>query len=285
MPVRVVDAHMRFWELANGWYPAIVDYVDSVHTPELLNDFGWDDYLLAAGDFPVERFVHVSSTGGRAYLDELRWITGIAEQNRLDVRYIGSVDPRMSAAEIVADLDAQCAMNPHVAGMRVVYDFTPDSAAARTVLTWLNEHHLTFDLMTQPEEMDGWLRALEPFPDLTVALQHNGFPTATDDDGYAVWLAAIQACARHTDAYCTISGLGMTTNTFETTVLRRWIEPTIDAFGWDRVMFGSNFPVHRIGGTYRQLQQALDAIIGEARADDLDRFYAANAIEVYGFEN
>ncbi|MGV9711637.1 amidohydrolase family protein [Gordonia sp. NPDC003424] len=284
MPDRVVDTHMRFWDLSNGWYPTIPDYAESVNTPELTNTFDIDEYRHAAGDFPVQKFVHVAAaTSVRHYLDELRWISGCADDDRLDMRFIGNLDPTMSQTEILADLDAQRAITPNLAGVHVLYNFEPDSAVVPTVLTWLNENRLVFDLVAHPDEMDDWIRALEPFPDLTVALAHTGFPTGNDADAHAEWLAAIQACARKTSIYCKVSGLSLVTNTFEVPELRRWIEPAIETFGWDRVMFGSNFPVHRIAGKYSELQASVTAIVGEAPADDQDRFYAANAIDVYGF--
>ncbi|MEE4025090.1 amidohydrolase family protein [Gordonia sp. PKS22-38] len=285
MPDRVVDTHMRFWDLATGWYPGMADYARSVATPELASDFGPDDYRQAVGSFPVDKLLHISAalTPG-SYLDELRWAVKLADEHHLDMRYIGCVDATMSPAEIIADLNAQHATTSGFAGIRVVYDFEPDSPAVHTVLSWLTEHDVVFDLVTQPDEMPDWIRALQRFPDLTVALVHTGFPTADDDDAHAEWLEAIQLCARETRASCKVSGLSMTTNTFEPTALRRWIDPAIETFGWDRVMFGSNFPIHRTAGTYQELQASFDAVIGDATADEQDRFYARNAIEVYGFE-
>ncbi|MFW0793367.1 amidohydrolase family protein [Gordonia sp. CPCC 205515] len=286
MPDRVVDTHMRFWDLSTGWYPAIYSYAESVNTPELTQAFGVDEYLDAAADFPVQKFVHVAAaTTGRYYLDELKWISGLAADRSVDMRFIGNLDPRLPETDIIADLDAQLAIAPDLAGIHVIYDFAPDSPAVRPVLTWLNEHGLVFDLVAQPDEVTDWLRVLAPFPDLTVALEHTGFPTSPDDDVFAEWLAAIQTCARDTAMYCKVSGLSLVTNTFAVAALRRWVEPAIETFGWDRVMFGSNFPVHRIAGTYVELQQAYEAILGDQPPADQDRFYAANAIKAYGFDD
>lgn len=284
MPDRVVDTHMRFWDMANGWNPGLPGYAESTGTPELMNAFGPEEYRDAAGDFPVDKLVHITmSTQGRTYLDELPWAAELANEYDLDIRYIGSVDPTMTAPEIIADLDAQRSMNPNFAGVHVIYDFAADSAAATTTLSWLNEHRLVFDLVTDPYEMNEWIRALERFPDLTVALEHTGFPSAPDADAHSDWQAAIRDCAQHTSVQCKISGLSLTTNTFDPPALRRWVEPAIETFGWDRVMFGSNFPVHRIAGTYRELQAAFEVILGAESAENQDRFYAANAMAVYGF--
>ncbi|MFW0793369.1 amidohydrolase family protein [Gordonia sp. CPCC 205515] len=285
MPDRVVDAHMRFWDMTNGWNPGLPDYAESVGTPELLQTCGPAEYRRDAGDFPVDKLVHISSAlSPRSYLDELPWAAQLAER-QFEMRYIGSVDPKMSDAEIVGDLDAQLAMNPHFAGIHVVYDFAPDSAAAATTMNWLNEHDLILELVTDPYEIPDWIQALKQFPDLTVALEHTGFPSSTDDDAHADWLSAITKLAQDTAVHCKVSGLSMTTHTFEPAALARWIEPAIETFGWDRVMFGSNFPVNRIAGTYQELQQSFDAVLGNESAEDQDRFYATNAIKLYGFDD
>ncbi|MEU9247921.1 amidohydrolase family protein [Streptomyces sp. NPDC048385] len=51
--------------------------------------------------------------------------------------------------------------------------------------------------------------------------------------------------------------------------------------GWDRVLFGSNMPIDRIGGTYTELIAALKAVTGEAAPEDQQKFWAGNAERLY----
>ena len=64
-------------------------------------------------------------------------------------------------------------------------------------------------------------------------------------------------------------------------MLRPWLEHCIDAFGEDRCMFASNFPVDAMHGTFDELYSAFDEIT--ARLDDAarDKLFAANAERVY----
>ncbi|MFW0783539.1 amidohydrolase family protein [Gordonia sp. CPCC 206044] len=284
MPDSVVDAHVHLWDLTNPWYPGLQAMADDLGRPDLWPSFGLDEYAAAADGFPVERFVHVSAaTAPRAYLDELRWVSGIAADRGADMRFIGTVDPTLPESDVLADLDTQLATTPHFRGARVLYDFAPDSPAARTVLHWLDDHELVFDLVTHPGTMDDWLRTLAGFPDLTVVLEHTGWPTGTDDTAWSQWQQAMTRCAEQSRARCKISGLGMTTMDLSPNTLRPWIEHAVSAFGWDRVMFGSNIPIEHMAGSYKQLRASLDDIVGESTSADQDRFYRDNAAAVYGF--
>lgn len=284
MPQHVVDAHLHLWDLNHPWYPGLQAFAEDVGKPDLYSDFGLDDYAAAAVGFPVEQYVHVSAvTAPRAYLDELRWVSKVAADRRVDMRFVGSVDPTLSAQDICADLDAQAAITPEFRGVRVLYGFEPDSQAARTVLRWLDDHDLVFDLTAHPETMDGWLRTLADFPNLSVVLEHTGWPTATDTEAFTAWRRGITTCAEKTSASCKISGLGMTTGVLSAETLRPWVEPVVDAFGWDRAIFGSNIPIEHIGGRYVDLVDSLNTIIGDEPADEQDRFYRRNALGVYGF--
>ncbi len=286
MPERVVDAHLHLWDLDHPWYPGLQAFAESVGKGDIFSSFGLDDYAAAAGSFSVDQYVHVSAvTAPRAYLDELRWVSKVAADHGADMRHIGSVDPSLSANDIYADLDAQAAMTPHFRGARVLYGFEPDSRAAQTVLRWLDDNDMVFELTAHPETMDAWLRTIARYPGLAVVLEHTGWPTATDAKGRARWRRAITTCAESPAIRCKISGLGMCTGALSSESLRPWVEPAIDAFGWDRVIFGSNIPIEHIGGRYADLVDSLGTILGEASTDEQDRFYRRNAQQVYGFDD
>ena len=282
MTFDVVDAHMHLWSVTDhAWYPALSRLAEQLDRPDLFRDFVVSDYTEAAGEFTVGGFVHVSATTAeRVYLEEQRWVEALAERAGLNLVTIGTVDPTLSSAEIVADLEKQ-AQSPRFRGVRVLYDFEPDSSAADTVLRWLDEGGYVFDLVTQPQGMTGWLAALKRYPDLTVVLEHCGWPRSTEAADFAQWYEAIRACAEQTNALCKISGLGMVTGDLSEPTLRPWIEGAIDQFGWKRVSFGSNMPIETLGGSYRQLVASFEQIVGEASNADQKAFYADNARHFY----
>ncbi len=282
MTFDVVDAHVHLWSVTeNQWYPALSRMAEQLDRPDLFQDFRPSDYAEAAGRFTVGGFVHVSATTAeRAYLEEQTWVEGAAEQAGLNLVAIGTVDPTLSSSEIVADLERQ-AQSSRFRGVRVLYDFEPGSPAADTVLRWLNDGGYVFDLVTQPRAMTAWLAALEQYPDLTVVLEHCGWPRSTDAADRDQWQDAIRACAEQTNALCKISGLGMVTGDLSEQALRPWVEEAIDAFGWHRVAFGSNMPIDTIAGSYQQLITSIQNIVEGTSDVEQKAFYADNARRYY----
>nr|EMP10469.1 hypothetical protein ISGA_5139 [Gordonia sp. NB41Y] len=280
-----MDAHVHLWDRANPWYPGLAAMAADLGDPDMFPTFLLEDYRRDGATAGVDGFVHVSAvTAPQAHHDELRWVADLADRAGVDMRFVGTVDPQGSSSEIIADLDAQLAITGRLSGIRVLYDFPPESAAAQTVLRWLEEHGLVFDLVTHPGDMDAWIRTISAFDGLTTVLEHTGWPDGTDPAAHACWRTAVTTCARETAARCKLSGLGMVTGELSAEALRPWLEPALEAFGWDRVIFGSNIPIEHMAGTHTDLQHALDTVLGAGAPGDLQRFYADNAITTYGFE-
>lgn len=282
MVTGVVDAHMHQWQVSeHDWYTDLKPFAEQTGAPGLYADFLPADYRAAAGDLPVDKFVHVSATTAtRAYLDEIRWVDGLADREGLDLVMIGSVDPGLDGDAIVADLDEQ-ANYARFRGIRVLSGLEPESGAAATISSWLQRHDYVFDLVTGPESMQRWLDVLADYPRLPVALEHTGWPSRTDDEGFQAWHRAIRCCAERPGIACKVTGLGMATTDLSVDALRPWIETAIAEFGWDRVMFGSNMPIETMAGTYRQWIATLETLLGEASDTEQHRFYTDTAARTY----
>lgn len=277
-----VDAHMHLWRTSeNDWYPQLVPFAEQVGVPTLAADFMPAQYRAAATGLDVRKFVHVSATSQpRAYLAETAWVDEVADREGLDLVIIGSAEPTLAAAELLEDLETQ-AMSPRFRGVRVLGGLDADSPAARTLLGWLERNDHVFDLVTQPEAMTGWLDALAAHPDLRVVLEHTGWPSAVDPDGHESWRKAIAECAGRSNASCKISGLGMATADLSAGTLRPWIEDAVAAFGWDRVLFGSNMPIETMAGSYAEWIDTLADVLSGASDAERAKFYAGNAEAAY----
>lgn len=279
---RVIDAHAHWWSLSDrDWYPGLPAWAEALPPGAgdgFNRDFGVDDHRAAA-PFEVSGFVHVSAvTAPHTYLDELAWVSEQADAHGADVRIVGTVDPGSTADEIRRDLDRQ-AESDRFAGVRVLYGFEPDSAAVPTVLSWLAERGLVLDLVSHPAQADGWLRVLGEHTGLRVVLEHTGWPESPED--LEAWRAAMGRFAGETEMACKVSGLGMAFMTLDTDTLRPWVEGAVEAFGPDRLLFGSNMPIETLGGSYADLVTTLTALVGGP--DEQPGFWGANAVAAYGF--
>ena len=112
-------------------------------------------------------------------------------------------------------------------------------------------------------------------------LEHAGWPDGTGSEERAAWESAVAALAGHENVTCKVSGLGMVTHSLAAAELRPWIETCLQAFGPGRCLFGGNFPVEAMYGTYDELLAAyLEATAGLSEAER-EAFFAGNARRAY----
>ena len=278
---RIVDAHVHWWDVkANPWYQYIRK-VDEMFGTNLHSNFLPSDYRREIGGAGVSKVVHVSAVPEtRYYIEELRWLDGIAVGSGFEVGCVGSVDPALDQAGVRADLDVQFGLG-RLRGIRVLDGLDPDGDAARVLADWLTEHDLVFDLVARPDTLGRWTQFVAGRPGLRVVLEHSGWAYGTDEASYQAWERALTEFASGTDAAVKVSGLAMVTFQISEPSLRRWIEVCVDRFGWDRVLFASNFPVDGVGGSYGDLLRVFDEVLKETSDKQLEKFYATNAERIY----
>jgi L-fuconolactonase len=279
----IVDAHVHLWEpRARGWYPALDRFAVQANAPVLLERHLLDDYQ-AAMPGPVAGLVHVSATTApHAYLDEARWLEEEFADSPVPAVTIGTVDPGLDPSTLRAHLDQQAARE-RFRGIRVFGGLEPGSAAATEILGWLQERGLVFDLVADVETLPRWVRALEPFTDLTVVLEHLGSPSALDEASRVRWAQVMSETAGATGWSCKVSGLGMVLPEVTGDTVRPWLEVAGGTWGWSRLMFGSNMPMDAMSTTHRELVATMRGLVAEAAGPaDARAFFHDNACRVYG---
>lgn len=118
-----------------------------------------------------------------------------------------------------------------------------------------------FELMIHPDLLAPTARRLENHGDLVVVVEHVGWPRNDSDEERALWTDGINALAGlgH-NVVCKLSGLAMPLRSMAAGVLAPWLEHAIDAFGMDRCLFASNFPVDGLHGTFDELYSTYSAV-------------------------
>lgn len=275
----VVDPHVHHWHLsAKPWYPLLAEPTMSA----IAHDYLPRDYRADSAHYPVAAIVHVSATSKPgAYLDEARWLEELARDSGWPAATVGAVDVDQPWTAMEADL-SELAANPRLRGVRVLYGLDPQSEAAAQLMRWLEVKSLVFDLVARPGEVSAYLQLLDATPDLVIALEHAGWPDSGDDDHFADWRRGLDALAARPHTHCKISGLAMTLHTLDAATQRPWIEGCIEAFGADRCMFVSNFPVDRMFGTFDDLYGTYEQVTAGLSDGERAMLFSSNARRVYG---
>lgn len=151
------------------------------------------------------------------------------------------------------------------------------------VLAALTERNLIFEVMAHPDQLHEAARGLEAFAsDLTVVIEHTGWPHSNSEEEYQLWksgMAALAALGPH--VHCKLSGLSMPFKSMDSDAFRPWIGYCLETFGTDRCFFASNFPPDGGGGTFDQLYTTFDALTASLDAVSRDKLFATNAERVY----
>jgi L-fuconolactonase len=283
-PTRVVDAHVHLWDPGRtDWYPYLSGgmKLDMGDVTGMARRFDVATYQAEAAGWNVEKLVNVAAAVGHHSVDETLELDRQADAVGHPDAIIGGIPPTDSVAEAVALIDRQLKA-PRFRGVRPMGQHEGPLPAPE-VLAVLQDRGLVFELMAHPDQLQAAAAGLAACDELRVVVEHMGWPRSSADEERALWKVGIDALAGLGEhVVCKLSGLAMPLGSMDADAFAPWIEHAIDAFGVDRCMFASNFPVDGLHGTFDDLYTAYATVT--AGLDDASRtkLFATNAERVYG---
>jgi predicted TIM-barrel fold metal-dependent hydrolase len=195
-------------------------------------------------------------------------------------------DAELGSDDAMRQLDGHCE-SPYFVGIR---DFRsePMLASGETIpqfeasLEVMAERNLVFDLDCEWPNMAAARDLALRHPDLTVVLQHIGFPRRRDDEYFGNWAEGMRALAEAPNVTCKVSGLAMTDPRFSAESLRRWIDTPLEVFGPERCVLGSNWPVDRLYSSYDVIMDIYrERLAALFSAEDQRKVLSENAARIY----
>ncbi len=282
-PTRVVDAHVHLWDPSRtDWYPYLSrpPAQGPGDAARMYRRFDADTYRAETSGWNVEKFVNVAAaTGGHSVEETIELNDNAAASGGPDA-IVGGLPPTDSVAEAVGLLDRQMTASRFrgVRPMGVYEGPLPDAAVLRA----LEERSLLFELMSHPDKLREAAAQLDGFDALVVVVEHTGWPRSKSDEETALWRAGIDALAGLGDnVVCKLSGLAMPLMSLRVDDFAPWLEYAIEAFGTDRCMFASNFPVDAMFGTFDELYATFSAVTAGIDAESREKLFAGNAERIY----
>jgi len=282
-PTRVVDAHVHLWDPARtDWYPYLSgrQQLNMGDVSGMSRRFDVPTYQAESARWNVEKLVNVAAAVGHHSIEETLELDQRADADGHPDAIVGGIPPTDSVAEAVALLDRQMKAS-RFRGIRPMGAFD-GPLPSDDVLRALVERGLLFELMAHPDQLQVAARGLAPFDELVIVVEHTGWPRSSSDDEYALWKAGIDALAGLGDnVVCKLSGLAMPLGSMSVEAFAPWLEHAIVAFGVDRCMFASNFPVDGMHGTFDELYTTFDAVTAGFDDEARNKMFATNAERVY----
>jgi L-fuconolactonase len=282
-PARIVDAHVHLWDPARtDWYPylAVPQAAPSADPSRMSRLFDVPTYRAEAAGWQVDKFVNVAAaTGGHSVEETIELDSEALARGGPDA-IVGGIPPTETVAEAVGLLDRQMTAS-RFRGVRPMgrnMGPLPDAG----VLHELQERQLLFELMAHPDQLRPAAEQLARFDRLVVVVEHAGWPRSDSDEERALWRDGIDALADLGDrVVCKLSGLAMPLASMSVDAFAPWLEYAIEAFGVDRCMFASNFPVDSMYGTFDELFEVFSAATAGLDVESRLKLFAGNAEAVY----
>ena len=275
----IIDTHLHLIDRQRLSYPWLAD------APALDSDFHYDTYAAEARRCGVTDVLHMEVDVAPAdIVAETRNVEAIAAQPGSLLRGVISAC-RPEEVGFAEFLDRQSA-NPFVKGFRRVLHVVPDAvsegALFRANLKRLSGTGLPFDLCVRPDQIDKAIALADLAPDVQFVLDHCGVP---DVKGRAEhpWRERVAEIARRPNVAVKVSGVVAYADAATWTVddIRPFVEHAIASFGWERVTWGSDWPVCTLTASLSTWLAALQSITRDASADERDKLFAANARRIW----
>ncbi|GAF43676.1 amidohydrolase family protein [Rhodococcus wratislaviensis] len=289
-PARFIDTHVHLWDLPHsGMHYGWLDSPDDTgigRISEIRFDL-WDGnrYLDEVRHTRPEQVVHVQATDPPTDpAAETEWLLKQSKEFGIPNAIVGRADLRSDDLQSV--LEAHRDVAPQFRGIRDMSTMgSIDAAALGTGLATLEQMGLSWEAACTWQEMGRVGELARKFPDLTIVLGHAGFPSERTDSYFADWSNTLRALADAPNVVCKVAGLGMSDHRWTTESWRPWITECIEAFGPNRCMFGSNWPIDRIYASYDAVVGAVAHIVSDLSASDSQDFWHRTASRVYNLEN
>jgi L-fuconolactonase len=276
----VVDAHHHFWTPSRYDYywmaGAALDPIRRSYQPADLRPL-----LIDAG---VDYTVLVQTVPSVA---ETREFLQIAEGTRFVKGVVGWVDLTDPAVDkTLAELKSQPDGKRLVGIRHMVHDekdaewlLRPD---VQRGLAAVRDADLAYDLLVRPRELPAALATARAFPDMRLVIDHIAKPPIASGkiDG---WAAQMEPFRELPHVFCKLSGMITEANwtTWTPDDLRPYVEVTLNVFGVERVMYGSDWPVCLLAGQYGEVKEALEAALPPLSPEERVKVFGGNAISFY----
>jgi len=271
----ILDTHLHIIDQSALSYP----WLSGV--PALNRDFRHDEYLREAKRVGIEASLHMEVDVATADIEkETVHIGSLANQTGSVL--VGAISAcRPEQDDFPAFLERQRA-NPFVKGFRRVLHVVPDdvsqSPTFRDNVKRLSGTGLSFDLVVLPRQMPHAMALADLAPDVRFVLDHCGVPDIKAGALHP-WREQITEMAKRPNVVGKISGVIAYADPAGWTLddIRPYVEHTISAFGWDRVIWGSDWPVCTLGGGLSTWVAATHALIAGASSGEKAKLLSGNA--------
>jgi L-fucono-1,5-lactonase len=274
-----IDSHQHFWRYdprRDAWITGEMSVLKRDFLPQnLLSE-------LAANGVDASIAVQASQSE-----DETLFLLECAERHPEIAGVVGWVD---LCARNLPERLAYFSQFEKLRGFRHIAQAEPDDRFLLREdfcrgIGCLREFGFTYDILIYPKQLPATLEFVAKFPDQPFVIDHLAKPAIRAKEMHP-WRDQICAVAENPNVFCKISGMITEADwkAWKAEDCRPYLDVVAGVFGSDRLMFGSDWPVCLLAGTYRRVKGVVDDYTRNLRAADRDKIFGGNAARFYGIE-
>ena len=270
------DAHQHFWQYDPVEYGWINDKMGILKRDFLPRDL---EPLLSAEGFDGSIAVQA-----RQSLEETRWLLELAEQNTIIKGVVGWVD--LCSPALDAQLE-EFGRNPRLVGLRHVVQDEPDDEFMlrpdfRRGIARLGDYGLKYDVLIYPKHLPSALKLVREFSDQQFVLDHIAKPLIADGV-LEPWKSNIRELATCDNITCKLSGMVTEARwqQWHADDFRAYLDTVLEAFGPQRLMIGSDWPVCTLSASYSSTMGLVKNYIAHLSAKEQGAILGGNCAAFY----
>ena len=271
-----IDSHQHFWK-----YHPIKDAWITNEMKVIQRDFMPADLLplLQANNF--DGAVAVQANQSEMETD---FLLELASQNDYIKGVVGWID---LCAENISERLSYYAAFKKLKGFRHIVQSEPKDDFLirpdfRKGISQLANYHFTYDILILPKHLSFAKILVEQFPMQPFVIDHLAKPDFNKMD-FNHWEEGIRKIAKHQNVYCKISGLVTEADwhNWRNSDFTYCLDVVTESFGVNRLLFGSDWPVCLLGGTYAEVNHIVQQYFSNFSLEDQAKIFGLNAIQFY----
>ncbi len=280
----IVDSHHHLWQ-RNQQPPYDYSWLDAPELAKIRRDYLPEHLAIETAKAGVERTILVQT---QHHLEENRWALALADAHEFIAGVVGWVD---LAGEQCEQQLLEFKDHPKFVGIRHVTQDEPDDdfivrPPVLRGLKVLQRHGVPFDLLFYVKHLRHAASLARALPELPMVIDHLAKPRIKDaamDD----WIDNFRAAAKYPNVYCKLSGMITEADWqhWRSADLRPYVETAVELFSPQRCMFGSDWPVCELAGTYQQVYAALRDVLGTLSEAEFAAIFGGTATHFYQLDS
>ncbi|HLZ90694.1 MAG TPA: amidohydrolase family protein [Candidatus Acidoferrum sp.] len=274
-----IDSHQHFWR-----YDAVRDAWITEAMAVLKRDFLPADLAAELAANGIDASIAVQAAQSET---ETMFLLDLAEKSERIAGVVGWVDLQSSN---VAERLEHFSHFPKLRGFRHVAQAEPDDRFLVREnfvngVAHLHAFGFTYDLLVYPKQLPAAIELCSRLPQQRFVLDHLAKPEIKAGKT-SPWAAQIQEIAQHKNVCCKLSGMVSEAdwNNWQPEDFRPYLDVVFDAFGADRLLFGSDWPVCLVAATYHQVEQLIADYLKGFSESAKEKIFGANATRFYGLK-